>query len=56
MKEHLKVAAVSTEKAVEMMKLTKKQIEVTMFAAGVGALEGLRIGKLVELKSLSEKS
>jgi len=25
-----------------MMKLTKKQIEVTMFAAGVGTLEGLR--------------
>jgi isopentenyl-diphosphate delta-isomerase len=37
----LKAAAVSTEKAVEMMKLTKRQIEVTMFAAGVGSLEGL---------------
>ena len=31
----------STEKAIEMMKLTKRQIEVTMFAAGVGTLEGL---------------
>ncbi len=31
----LKAAAVSTEKAIEMMKLTKRQIEVTMFAAGV---------------------
>jgi len=44
----LKAAAVSTEKAIEMMKLTKRQIEVTMFAAGVGTLEGLRVGKLVE--------
>ena len=44
----LKAAAISTEKAVEMMKLTKKQIEVTMFACGVGTLEGLKIGKLVE--------
>lgn len=41
-----KAAAVSTEKAVEMMKLTKRQIEVTMFAAGVGTLEGLKGGKL----------
>src|SRR5271157_283634 len=37
----LRAAAVSTEKAIEMMKLTKKQIEVTMFAAGVGTLQGL---------------
>jgi isopentenyl-diphosphate delta-isomerase len=37
----LKAAAVSTEKAVEMMKLTKRQIKVTMFATGVGTLEGL---------------
>jgi len=40
----LKAAAVSTEKAFEMMKLTKKQTEVTMFAAGVGALGGLKMG------------
>ena len=46
--QFLKAAAVSTEKAIEMMKLTKRQIEVTMFAAGVGTLEGLKIGKLVE--------
>ena len=46
--QFLKAAAVSTEKAVEMMKLTKRQIEVTMFAAGVGKLEGLKTGKLVE--------
>jgi isopentenyl-diphosphate delta-isomerase len=37
----LKAAAVSTEKAVEMMKLTKRQIEVTMFACGAEKLEGL---------------
>jgi isopentenyl-diphosphate delta-isomerase len=48
--QFLKAAAVSTEKAVEMMKLTKRQIEVTMFAAGVEKLEGLKVGKLVEQK------
>lgn len=42
----LKAAAVSTEKTVEMMKLTKRQIEVTMFATGVGTLESLKNGKL----------
>ena len=45
--QFLKAAAVSTEKAVEMMKLTKRQIEVTMFAAGVETLEGLA-SRLVE--------
>ncbi len=45
--QFLKAAAVSTEKAVEMMKLTKRQIEVTMFAAGVGKLDGLALN-LVE--------
>lgn len=44
----LKAAAISTEKAVEMIKLTKRQIEVTMFAAGVETLESLRVGKLVK--------
>ncbi len=43
----LKAAAVSTEKAVEIIKLTKKQIEVTMFACGVAKMEGLRVEKLV---------
>ena len=43
----LKAAAVSTEGTVEMMQLVKKQIEVTMFACGVGALDGLRVGKLI---------
>ena len=46
----LKAAAVSTENVIEMMKLTKRQIEVTMFAMGVGTLEGLKVGRLVELK------
>ncbi len=45
--QFLKAAAVSTEKAVEMMKLTKRQIEVTMFACGVEKLGGLRVGKLM---------
>ena len=31
----------STEKAVEVMKLTKKQIEVTMFASEAGKLDVL---------------
>jgi isopentenyl-diphosphate delta-isomerase len=44
--QFLKAAAVSTEKAVGLMKLTKRQIEVTMFATGVKTLEGLGIEKL----------
>ncbi len=46
--QFLKAAAISTEKAVEMMKLTKRQIEVTMFACGAGTLHDLRQGKLQE--------
>jgi isopentenyl-diphosphate delta-isomerase len=45
--QFLKAAAISTENTVEMMKLTKRQIEVTMFAAGVGTLDGLKAGKLI---------
>ena len=37
--QFLKAAAVSTEKVVETMKLTKRQIQVTMFAGGVGKFE-----------------
>jgi isopentenyl-diphosphate delta-isomerase len=44
--QFLKAAAVSTETMVEMIKLTKRQIEVTMFAAGAGTLESLTIEKL----------
>jgi len=46
--QFLKAAAVSAEQAVEMMKLTKRQIEVTMFACGIEELEGLEIGKLIK--------
>ena len=49
--QFLKAAAVSTEKAVEMMKLTKRQIEVTMFACGIEKLGGLEIGKLIKKPS-----
>ena len=45
--QFLKAAAISTEKTVEMMKLTKRQIEVTMFACGAGTLHELQQGKLV---------
>ena len=49
--QFLKAAAISTEKAVEMMKLTKRQIEVTMFACGAKEIRELDAsrGKLVEL-------
>lgn len=40
--QFLKAAAISTENAVEVMKLTKRQIKVTMFAAGVGNFDSLR--------------
>ena len=46
--QFLKAAAISTEATVAMMKLVKRQIEVTMFAAGVETLEGLKVGKLME--------
>ncbi len=40
--QFLKAAAVSTEKVVEMMKLTKRQIEVTMFACGARGIGELK--------------
>lgn len=46
--QFLKAAAVSTENAVEMMKLTQRQIQVTMFCAGAGKLAELP-GKLVSV-------
>jgi isopentenyl-diphosphate delta-isomerase len=45
----LKAAAISTEKAVDMMKLTKRQIEVTMFTTGAGNLDDLKVGKLAKV-------
>jgi len=47
--QFLKTAAVSKMKAVEMIVLLKKQIQVTMFAAGVETLKGLDIRKLLEV-------
>src|SRR5512141_1505237 len=44
----LKAAAISTENVEEMIRLTQKQIQVTMFAARAGTLEDLKVGKLKE--------
>jgi hypothetical protein len=46
--QFLKAVAVSTEKAVETKKLTRRQIEVTMFVVAVGTLEGLQARKFME--------
>ncbi len=46
--QFLKAAAVSTEKAVEIIKLARQQIEVTMFACGVGKSGKIKIRKFVE--------
>jgi isopentenyl-diphosphate delta-isomerase len=43
----LKAAAISTENVVEMVKLTQKQIQVTMFCAGAGNLGQLVNGKMI---------
>jgi isopentenyl-diphosphate Delta-isomerase len=40
--QFLKAASISARGAVQMMKLTKRQIEVTMFATGVGTLVELQ--------------
>lgn len=50
--QFLKAAAISTEQAVEMMKLTQRQIEVTMFTCGAGTLPSLMDKKLVAIKSV----
>ncbi len=44
--QFLKAAALSNQKVIEMIRLTRKQTQVTMFAAGVKTLKGLEIGKL----------
>jgi isopentenyl-diphosphate Delta-isomerase len=46
--QFLKAAAISTKSAIQMMKLTKRQIEVTMFAAGAKEIGELEIRKLVQ--------
>ncbi|MCS6992522.1 MAG: type 2 isopentenyl-diphosphate Delta-isomerase [Anaerolineales bacterium] len=46
--QFLKAAAISTENAIEVMKLTQRQIQVTMFCAGAGKLDELP-GKVVSV-------
>ena len=46
--QFLKAAAVSTENAIETMRLTKKQVEVAMFACGAGTLNDLTPEKLIK--------
>jgi len=36
------------ENIIEIIRLAQRQIQVTMFAAGAGTLEDLKVGKLVE--------
>lgn len=43
----LKAAAISTEKVVEVMDLTRRQLQVSMFAAGAADLSALREVRLV---------
>ncbi len=45
--QFLKAAAVSTEKTVEVLRLTQRQIQVAMFAAGAGTLSALTADKLI---------
>ena len=45
--QFLKAAAISTKSVIQIMNLTKRQIEVTMFAAGVQSLTGLDVRQLV---------
>ncbi|MBE3038529.1 MAG: type 2 isopentenyl-diphosphate Delta-isomerase, partial [Chloroflexi bacterium] len=47
--QFLKAAAISSEKAVAMMQLTKRQIQVTMFGAGVDNLDFLGNDQLAEI-------
>jgi len=49
--QFLKAAAISTKSAIRMMKLTKRQIEVTMFAAGAKEIGELDVshGKLAKI-------
>ncbi len=49
--QFLKAAAISTKSAAHMMKLTKKQIEVTMFAAGARTMEDLDTTRLMHKSS-----
>jgi isopentenyl-diphosphate Delta-isomerase len=44
--QFLKTAAVSRESTIEMMNLTKKQIQIAMFAAGMGSIKDAECGRL----------
>ena len=46
--QFLKAAAISAKSAIQMMKLTKRQIQVTMFAAGAKELVELETGNLLQ--------
>ncbi|MBI5295186.1 MAG: type 2 isopentenyl-diphosphate Delta-isomerase [Chloroflexi bacterium] len=46
--QFLKAAAISTENVIDVMRLTKRQIEVTMFACGARSLEELKVEKLTD--------
>ena len=48
-RERAKPAAVSTDNVIETIRLIARQIQVTMFGCGAGALEGLKAGKLKEV-------
>jgi len=47
--QFLKAAAISTEKTVEIMKLMKRQIEVTMFVTGIESMEKFNDATIVKL-------
>jgi isopentenyl-diphosphate Delta-isomerase len=47
--QFLKAAAISTKSAVQIMQLTKRQIEITMFTAGAKEVRELGIKKLVRV-------
>jgi isopentenyl-diphosphate delta-isomerase len=52
--QFLKAAAAGVEKVIEKLELTKRQIEVTMFACGIRKLQGLEISKLIDLSKHKE--
>jgi isopentenyl-diphosphate Delta-isomerase len=54
--QFLKAASVSKKATTEMMVLAKKQIQVAMFATGVGTLKGFKSGKLLEFRENNEES
>ncbi|HTP03226.1 MAG TPA: type 2 isopentenyl-diphosphate Delta-isomerase [Anaerolineales bacterium] len=45
----LRAAAASAEEAVELLRLTRRQIEVSMFAAGVGSITDLQAVQLLKI-------